>query len=57
MRFPPFESCVTGAFNERQAHFVVGCVIEAIDYLHSWGVVYRDLKPENLMTDEQGFIY
>ena len=46
----------TGPFNERQAHFVVGCVIEAIDYLHSWGVVYRDLKPENLMTDDQGYI-
>ena len=44
----------TGPFNERQCHFVVGCVVEAIDYLHSWGIVYRDLKPENLMMDEQG---
>ena len=43
-----------GPFNERQSHFVIGCVIEAIDYLHSWGIVYRDLKPENLMTDDQG---
>ena len=44
----------TGPFNDRQCHFVVGCVVEAIDYLHSWGIVYRDLKPENLMMDEQG---
>ena len=44
-----------GPFNERQSHFVIGCVIEAIDYLHSWGIVYRDLKPENLMTDDQGW--
>ena len=46
-----------GPFNERQSHFVIGCVIEAIDYLHSWGIVYRDLKPENLMTDDQGRIF
>lgn len=46
----------TGPFNERQCHFVVGCVVEAIDYLHSWGIVYRDLKPENLMMDEQGYV-
>lgn len=45
-----------GPFNERQSQFVVGCVIEAIDYLHSWGIVYRDLKPENLMTDDQGYV-
>jgi len=45
-----------GPFNERQSHFVIGCVIEAIDYLHSWGIVYRDLKPENLMTDDQGYV-
>ena len=45
---------IIGPFNERQSQFVVGCVIEAIDYLHSWGIVYRDLKPENLMTDDQG---
>ena len=46
-----------GPFNERQSHFVIGCVIEAIDYLHSWGIVYRDLKPENLMTDDQGRVF
>ena len=49
-----FTKTIPGPFNERQSQFVVGCVIEAIDYLHSWGIVYRDLKPENLMTDDQG---
>lgn len=43
-------------FNEMATKFYVGCVIEAFDYLHSRGIIYRDLKPENLMLDTQGYI-
>ncbi|XP_033947961.1 cGMP-dependent protein kinase 2 [Pseudochaenichthys georgianus] len=45
-----------GSFDETTAKFCVGCVTEAFDYLHRKGVLYRDLKPENLMLDTEGYI-
>ncbi|XP_020663994.1 cGMP-dependent protein kinase 1 [Pogona vitticeps] len=43
-------------FSEPVAVFCSACVVEALDYLHAQGIVYRDLKPENLMLDAQGYI-
>ncbi|XP_060727354.1 cGMP-dependent protein kinase 2 [Tachysurus vachellii] len=45
-----------GFFEEATARFCIGCVLEAFDYLHGMGVVYRDLKPENLLLDSEGYI-
>lgn len=45
-----------GFFEEGTARFCIGCVLEAFDYLHGIGVVYRDLKPENLLLDTEGYI-
>ncbi|RZC31946.1 cGMP-dependent protein kinase 1-like, partial [Asbolus verrucosus] len=43
-------------FDEKDSRFIAACVLEAFTYLHERGIVYRDLKPENLLIDEHGYI-
>nr|XP_015219978.1 PREDICTED: cGMP-dependent protein kinase 2 isoform X3 [Lepisosteus oculatus] len=45
-----------GSFDDHTAKFCTGCVTEAFDYLHQNSILYRDLKPENLMLDSEGYI-
>ena len=40
---------------ERVAAFYAGCVVLALEHLHARGVVYRDLKPENVFIDAGGY--
>lgn len=43
------------AFPVQQAKFYAGCVILGFEYLHKQNLIYRDLKPENLLLDEHGY--
>lgn len=45
-----------GRFDEPMAVFCTACVVEAFAYLHKKSIMYRDLKPENLMLDVKGYV-
>ncbi|KAG6588939.1 hypothetical protein SDJN02_16441 [Cucurbita argyrosperma subsp. argyrosperma] len=43
-------------FPEHAARFYVAEVLLALEYLHMLGIIYRDLKPENVLVRDDGHI-
>ncbi|KAK1397151.1 Serinethreonine-protein kinase d6pkl2 [Heracleum sosnowskyi] len=43
-------------FSEQAVKFYVAEVLLAMEYLHMLGIIYRDLKPENVLVREDGHI-
>ena len=45
-----------GLLNLYDSQFYIGSLILCMEYLHFNHIIYRDIKPENIMVDEKGFI-
>lgn len=42
--------------NEEETRFYAAQLVLAIEHLHDHGVIYRDLKPENVLIDSDGYL-
>lgn len=51
-----FHLCNETRFTEDRARFYAAEIILALSHLHSEGIIYRDLKPENVLLDADGHI-
>mmetsp|Transcript_29336 Transcript_29336/g.40532 ORF Transcript_29336/g.40532 Transcript_29336/m.40532 type:complete len:302 (+) Transcript_29336:219-1124(+) len=45
-----------GCFSEKLTMFYAANIIIGLEYLHSHGIVFRDLKPENVLVCDNGYL-
>jgi serine/threonine protein kinase len=46
----------TSKFKNNYLEFIIACLLVALEYIHSKNVLHRDVKPENLVFEEDGYL-
>lgn len=49
-------NCVGSRMDEERVRFYTAEIVLALSYLHQMGLIYRDLKPQNVLLHEDGHI-
>lgn len=42
-------------FSEEQTKFIIASILVGIDYIHDYNIIHNDIKPENIVFDDQGY--
>ena len=43
-------------YSHDETKFLIACLVSALQYVHSKNVIHRDVKPENLVFDDKGYL-
>ena len=44
-------------FDMEKIEFFIACLVLALEYSHTNGILHRDVKPENLVFDDKGYLH
>merc|ERR1719450_1317753 len=44
-------------FTEEQVRFQAACIILGLEAMHNAGVMHKDMKPENCIFDDKGYLH
>ncbi|KAH9714912.1 hypothetical protein KPL71_020825 [Citrus sinensis] len=56
IEYCPGGDLLTVSQRQRRLRFYAAEVLLTLEYLHAMGITYRDLKPENVIVQEKGYI-